>query len=452
MKHSVIALAVMGALSGSLPVCGGEIDELKAELLKLQKRIEQLESRPKAEASQPERAPAAQASATPVLAGSGPGTFIVPGTDTTLKVYGNVRVDATYDIKGRNNDILDNDWASAVFAQPFDSAVANRPRNNQFYATARATRLGIVTNTPTPLSNLEVKVEADFNAPNDYMGEMGSNGTMFRLRQAYGKLGNVLIGQAWSNFIDFRSYPETVDFNPPGNATLLRQSQVRYTQPMGALSASFSIENPESLTKFPPAQKLSDNGRNDFDRVPDFTANLTWNSENAHLSVRAATLEYRNDFRSKRGYALALSGSHKLGAGDFVASVQGGDGVGRYMFNSIMQGATDTGTDLLLWKAVGWHLGYTHPWSSSLRSNFILSRTTFDENKPADAYLRGAWLGRADEFIPNKVVDQAFVNLMWGVSKNVKTGIEYAWGTRTTFGDEKGTQQRINAMVEMELY
>lgn len=454
MRYPVVVFALMIIGATSFPAYGAELDELKATVGQLQQRIEQLESRPKTEASQPGQAPTAQTGQTvanPVIAGSFPGSFLAPGTDTSLKVYGNVRVDATYDIKGRSNDILNNDWASAVFAQPFDTNVANRPRENQFFSTARASRLGVVTNTPTSLSGLEVKVEADFNAPNDYMGEFGSNGTMFRLRHAYGKLGNLLIGQTWSNFIDFRSYPETVDFNPPGNVTLIRQAQMRYTLPLGASSLSLSVENPESLTSTPPYQQLSNGSRNDFDSAPDFTLNWALHGENAHISARAATLEYRNDFHSKRGYALALSGSSKLGPGVLVASVQGGDGIGRYMFNSILQGATETGTELLLWNAVGWHLGYTLPWTSSVRSNFIFSRSEFSANEPADTFQRDGWLGKVDEFIPNKVVEQAFVNLLWAVAKNVETGIEYTWGNRVTFGDEKGTSQRISAMVQFNL-
>jgi hypothetical protein len=117
------------------------------------------------------------------------------------------------------------------------------------------------------------------------------------------------------------------------------------------------------------------------------------------------------------------------------------------MFNSLLQGATETGTDLRLREAIGWHVGYTHPWTSSLRSIFIISQTSFGADRTADAFLRDAWLGKADEFIPNKRVDQAFVNLFWKVVKNVEIGIEYSWDRRVIFGDEKGTQQCINTVV-----
>jgi len=461
MQVRLLALLLLVAAITSPPAYGSELDDLKSEVRRLLQRIEQLEERQRLQAAKPLEVakpvevvkPVEVAKVALVTAGSMPGSILIPGTDTSVKLYGNVRVDATYDTAGRNNDIRNNDWASAVFAQPLDSNSANLQRKDQFYGTARASRLGLVSSTPTPLGELEIKLEADFNAPNDYMGELGSNGVMFRLRHAYGRLGNLLVGQTWSNFIDLRSYPETVDFNPSGDVTLIRQAQLRYTIPLGGTALALSVENPESLSTLPPLQTLSNDGHNDFNRMPDFTANWSWNSEHAHLSLRAATMEYRNDHHSKRGYALGVSGSSKVGPGLLVAGVQGGEGVGRYMFNAVLQGATETGTEsgLQLWKAVGTHLGYTMPWTSTLRSNFILSRTVFANNATADAYQRGIWSGKVDEFVPNKRVDQAFVNLFWNATKNIEVGLEYAWGQRLTFSNERGTQQRINAMIQYNL-
>jgi hypothetical protein len=445
---------IAGAMS--MPAFAGELDELKAMVLQLQQRIEQLEKQQKMQAAKPQTAEAAKPSqaaesAKPVMAGSVPGSFIIPGTDTSLKIYGNVRVDATYDFNSRNNDINNNDWSSAVFAQPLDTNSANRLRKEQFYATARASRLGIVTSTPSKWGELEVKLEGDFNAPNAYMGELGSNGTQFRLRHAYGRWGNLLVGQTWSNFIDLRSYPDTVDFNPTGDVTLIRQTQLRYTLPLGSSSLAVSVENPESLSSLPPYQDRSNAGRIDFDRMPDFVVNWTLNGEKAHVSARAVTMEYHNDFRTKRGYALALSGSAGLGPGTLVAGIQGGDGIGRYMFNSILQGATDTGTDLRLWRALGWHVAFTWPWNSVLRSNLIASQTYFGSDEISNAYGR-FWSGRADEFVPNKRIDQAGVNLLWSITKNVEAGIEYFWGRRTTFNDEEGIQHRINTMIQYNFF
>jgi hypothetical protein len=121
------------------------------------------------------------------------------------------------------------------------------------------------------------------------------------------------------------------------------------------------------------------------------------------------------------------------------------------MFNSILQGATDTGTDLRLWRALGWHVAFTWPWNSVLRSNLIASQTYFGSDEISNAYGR-FWSGRADEFVPNKRIDQAGVNLLWSITKNVEAGIEYFWGRRTTFNDEEGIQHRINTMIQYNFF
>lgn len=454
---------LMAALALSAPALqAGELDELKsllaqqqAVMAQLQQRVTQLEAQlaapPQAAARPPQDV--AKAPSVALAAGDLPGSFRVPGTETSFKIYGAARIDATYDLRGRIVDTFNNDWASAVFAQPFDDSATGR-RHGQFFSTARASRLGFMASTPLKAGNLLVKVEGDFNAPNQYQAELGSNSTLFRLRHAYGQLGNILAGQTWSNFTDLRSFPETVDFNPPGSATLLRQSQLRYTFPAGASSLALSLENPESLTWLPPAYDRANNSAwpGDYDRTPDLTANWTWNGEHAHLSLRAATLEYRNGNAHRRGHALGLSGSTKLGDDTLVASLQGGEGIGRYLFNSVLQGATASGNDLRLWKAAGWHLGLTHPWNAALRSNFIVSQTRFGRDPVADAALRAAWLGVIDDFVPNRRVDQAFLNTFWGIDKNIELGLEYAWGKRRTFGSESATQERINATVNVNFY
>jgi hypothetical protein len=456
MRRWILFLAVMILGAMSMPAFGSELDELKAAVRQLQLRIEQLENQQKVQAAA--KPPQAAEPAKPVMAGAVPGSFLIPGTNTSLKIYGNARVDATYDFATRSNDINNNDWSSAVFAQPLDTNSANLQRKGQFYATARASRLGILTSTASALGELEVKVEGDFNAPNDYMSELGSNGTQFRLRHAYGRLGNFLVGQTWSNFIDLRSYPETVDFNPTGDVPLIRQTQLRYTLPVGKSTLAFSVENPESLSSLPPYQDRSNGKRNDFDRMPDVAVNWSLHGEKAHVSARAVTMEYNNDLHSKRGYALGLSGSSSLGAGTLVAGVQGGQGIGRYMFNSVLQGAVDTGTDLRLWNAMGWHIGYTLPWSSTLRSNIIASQTYFGTDDTANTFVRSrslgpvGWSGIADEFVPNKRIDQAGINLLWGVTKNVEAGIEYFWGRRITFANEEGIQHRINTMIQYNFF
>jgi len=436
IRKIALTLAAIGMLLGPTLGFAGELDELKAMLMKLQERITQLEA--KQNAAPAASQPAAAAPANTVVTGDIPGSIKLPGSDTSLKVYGYAQLDATHDFKGRTADISNNDYASVLFVQPFDNSANGNTRKGQTFFTARTSRLGVMSSTPTGLGTLAVKLEGDFAAPNQFQGELASNSTGFRLRHAYGELGSWLIGQTWSNFLDLRSYPESVDFNPVGSVALLRQPQVRYSFKLGNGSVSVAMENPQSLTF-----------ANDFDRTPDFTLRAGKGGNWGHVSAQAATLEYRNDNRSKRGYGLGVSGSFDLRGDTLAWGLQGGDGIGRYMFNSLLQGATDTGTEIRTWQASGWNLGYTHVWNSALRSNLVLSQTRFHADAAANAAQRA--IGNPDLF-PNRRIDQLSINSFWGVAKNTELGLEYAYGKRATFNDEVGTQNRVNFTARYNLF
>ncbi|MBI3524606.1 MAG: porin [Betaproteobacteria bacterium] len=434
IKQIALAVSALG-LAGSYigPAQAGEIDDLKAMMKQMQERIAQLEAKQKA-------APAAAAPANAVVAGSMPGSIKVPGSDTSLKIYGYAQLDMTKDFKGRNDDINNNDWASAIFVQPFDNSTAGSKKKGQVYLTSKTSRLGVMTSTPSAMGDLTVKLEGDFNAPNGYQGELATNSVIFRLRHAYGQVGNWLIGQTWGNFLDLGSFADTVDFNGPGANPLLRHPQVRYTATLGkGNTLAVSLENPQSLTF----------SGSDFDKNPDLVGNWTYSTDTGHFSLRAVSHEYSNTVHSKRAYGVGFGGSMAFGKDTLVGQVNTGNGIGRYMLNSLIQGAADVGSEIRLWRATGWHLGYTHVWAPAVRSNFIVSQTHFASDAKLDAFGRG--LGSAD-LVPNKKIDQVFLNTFWGIAKNTELGLEYAYGKRTTFGPEVGTQERVNATVHYNFF
>ena len=373
-----------------------------------------------------------------------PGTFQIPGTETTLKLYGHAELNATYDFDGRNPDIDNNDWASFVAVQPFDNIGGiEEQRKKHIYLTGRTSRLGLMTNTPTALGPLTVKLEADFNAPNPYQGELTTNGTAFRLRHAYGQLGGLLIGQTWSTFLDLGSTPDTVDFNPAGALALTRQAMVRYTFSFGDASLALAVENPRGLTF-----------SSDYDAIPDFIGNFTYGGSWGHVSARAVAHEYRNVEHSKWAYGAGLSGSVKFANETIVAAVQAGDGIGRYMFNALLQGSFDTGDEIELWRSYGYHIGFTHAWTPQLRSNIIWTQTFFGENESLEAAQRrfAEEVAESTDFVPNRRIDQLFVNTFWSFVKNTEIGLEYTYGRRSTFGPEVGIQHRVNALARFTLY
>ena len=374
-----------------------------------------------------------------------PGVFKVPGTDSTIKFYGYVQLDTTVDFSARADDIENNDWASVLPAVPADGTKAAK-KSPQVYMTARTSRFGIMTNTPSAMGNVGVRLEGDFNAPNGFQSETFTNSVLFRLRHAYGTVGGLLVGQTWSTFLDLGAAPDTVDFNGPGSLALVRNPMIRYTASVGGGSLALALEN---------TRGAQFGGETRFQVMPDAHANYTLGGSWGHLSLRAVGQQYNRVYQpstnavNKSAYSVsgAVSGSVKLGADTLVAQFAGGPGIGRYMLNSF--GAPwwqfDNTGAIKFWSSYGVHAGLTHVWNPSYRSNIIGSYTW-----TADAKVNGAVAGTGVQ----KEQTQVFANTFWSASKTTEFGVEYAYGQWKSFGNtaEKGTQNRVNASFHYNFF
>ena len=248
-----------------------------------------------------------------------PGEFKIPGTNTTLKLNGFVELDAIYDFDGADEDIRGDDWATFVEFQPLDDGEFNKER---LYVTARTSRVGLTTTTPTDHGNLVVRVEGDFNSPSafNYSTEATTNGTNFRIRHAYGEYAGFLVGQTWANFMDLGSLPDTVDFNPHGAFALTRSPGVKYTANFGGPTLAIALENPQSVVGNTEVSQSFTIGR-EFDRFPDASANFTMPLSFGHLNLRGVAFEYQGRTAAgvedeRWGWGVGASGSLKLGSLD----------------------------------------------------------------------------------------------------------------------------------------
>jgi hypothetical protein len=141
------------------------------------------------------------------------------------------------------------------------------------------------------------------------------------------------------------------------------------------------------------------------------------------------------------------------------------------MFASTLQGAADDGAGINLWKAVGFHVGYTHVWNANFRSNLVYSRTTFSDpgTKNGSGLSLNDYLERnvndGDDLQPNKSIENILVNTFWNINKTVYAGLEYAYGRRETFNTYNNTtttlvsanpnlgfQRRINLVFHVNFF
>ncbi len=390
-----------------------------------------------------------------------PGVFKLPGTDSTIKFYGYVQLDTTYDFAGRDPNVEGNDWAVHIANVPLENTPEYQNKKNQMYMTARTSRFGVETNTPTSIGAVGVKLEGDFNAANLESGQSFTNSVLFRLRHAYGTVGGLLVGQTWSNFLDLASYPDTVDFNGPGSIALIRQPQIRYTLPVGPASLAIAVENPPG-TDGDDFTELGGGNRNRVSTIPDFTANLGFSGKWGSASIRGVTRNVKRvddaaaptKTLNKQGFGGAASTALKIGGDTLVVHGVYGSGLGRYIFNvGLSSGIGPNGmlvgaNDLTAVDAAAYHVGYTHVWAPAFRSNLVWSQT----------FIMNPTIGGVDQFdnTVNHRMDQLFVNSFWTFAKNAEFGLEYGWGQRKTFnvgtGEQTGTQSRITGTFHYNFF
>jgi len=375
-----------------------------------------------------------------------PGVFKIPGTESTIKFYGYVQLDTTLDFSGRVGDIEDNDWATILPGVPSDDSVRGNRYNPQWYLTARTSRFGIQTSTPSAMGNIGVRLEGDFNGPNAFQSETFTNSVLFRLRHAYGTVGNLLVGQTWTTFLDFGGAPETVDFNGPGTLALVRNPMIRYTLPLGTgMSLALAAENRRGQQR---------GGESYFQSLPDLHANFSWSGDMGSFSARAVTQRLTTapatDVAPKSGQSIAFaaSGSLKLGgATTLTAQFAGGPGIGRYLLNAVATPFADSNAagDVKFWTVYGAHAGVTQVWNPQFRSTVVGAYSWV-----VDPEIDGVVATNAQQ---EKYV-QVFANTFWSFAKNAEFGIEYAYGQWTSFGpnEDKGTMNRVNASFHYNFF
>jgi hypothetical protein len=394
------------------------------------------------------------------------GVFKIPGTESTIKFYGYVQLDTTADFSGRPDNYEDNDWATDLPGVPADNTNVAKHKKPQLYMTARQSRFGLTTSSPSDWGPVTLKLEGDFNAPNDHQGETYTNSVMFRIRQAYGQVGGFLAGQTWSTFLDLGAYPDVVDFNGPGTIALVRNPMVRYTFGL-APGATLAVSAENS-----PASRF---GGPNFQTIPNIVAALNYGAAWGHVNVRGVTQTYNKAIqvttfgpdpdtgvtvattsfadespKSLTTFGFGVSGDFKVGGDTLVWQFAGGPAIGRYMYN---QNATpfvvfNKGGDLVAVAMYGAHVGFTHVWNKALRSNLVAAYSWNVDPKVDGAEATNKF---------QKDFTQAFVNTFWTFSKTAELGVEYAWGQWKSFtggGTEelKGTQNRVNVSLHYNFY
>jgi hypothetical protein len=272
-------LAAIGGLTAAVALLSGlpaaksdELADLRANQELLQRRIDQLAQAPPLPgtagggAAQPlgyQAAPTA-----PTLGGSFPRSFLIPGTDTSIRVGGFVDITGLYFLNGANNgnpgtptsNAGQNGNAMAIpvgqvnipGAGPVAQSANHSRGNGVFMFSPQQSRLDIETRTPTAWGESRTFFAFDWAGGNGFSAlsvqQAGGDSLIPRLRFAYGTLGGFLAGQALSNFSDADADTESMEFGGAlGSTGGNRIPQVRYTL-AGPYGSAFSVSAEQPVT------------------------------------------------------------------------------------------------------------------------------------------------------------------------------------------------------------
>ncbi len=355
-----------------------------------------------------------------------PGFFKIPGTDTTIRFNGFAEMTYFYEFSGQTDVAGNGEFYNTPGSVLLDGDPLTNRAPNSLGFEAVYSRFGFLTNTPSSVGNIGVRIEGDFNHNIQLAGGTFTNKGDLRVRHAYGTVGDVLLlGQTWTTFADLGSFPDQQDENPVPNLSALRAPMVRVTLPAGPTKLSIAAENPYFT-----------NLAGHYYVIPDFILKLDIPAAGVgSFSIRALTREFKNAAHSAQGFGAAVGAAIKVGGDTLVLDGEVGVGMGPYMVSTFPD-AVDIVTDIKMFTTFGGSAGFTHVWSPEFRSNLIFAILAASENSDIQAFDPVAYAA------VNKTVVTGAFNTYWAVARNFWVGVEFWYNWRKTFGDVKGKEFR----------
>jgi hypothetical protein len=336
------------------------------------------------------------------------GFFVLPGTQTLLKIGGYFKTDYINDLKPGGN--IDS-FIPSSFPAPQVTSVNNST------VSIRPTRLSLDFRVPsTKLGEVRFYLEGDL---------FGTNPTTPRLRHAYAQVRNVLIGQTFSNFMDPDAFPDTLDFQGPNGMVSVRNPQLRYGFALSPSTTFYvSIEKPSTDVAFkPPNVSLQTNAPG-----PDGAIRLRQEFERGHIqvsgifrSIQASVTTTPPKTDNVLGWGINTSaGVRTFGKDNVIFAVAAGHGISRYLQDTSGLGIDaepKSTTSLEATPAIGVEAAYQHYWFKRLRSSAVYSYTSVDNTSFYSAVAA-----------PYNHATYTAANLIWNPLGSLNVGAEFLYG------------------------
>jgi hypothetical protein len=348
----------------------------------------------------------------------------------SMEIYGFAMLDMGHDFTA-----IHPNWFDTMRVTRLPSFEGEFGEDHNTFAGVRQSRLGVRSTTPTALGNLNTTFEFELFGTGVDEGQ-----TTFRLRHAYGEVGQFGAGQTWSPFMDPDVFPNSLEYWGPTGMVFFRNVQARWMPLTGDRSVIIAAERPGASGDagvYADRVELQ-NIRPRFP-IPDisgaFKQTRGWGYVRAAGILRVIkwddVLADQFDLSGDAvGWGINLSSNLKPTASDTVRlQFVFGEGIQNYMNDApvdvgIVQNLSDPVTPILgePLPLIGVVAFLDHTWSEKFSSTVGYSLTDIDNTN-----------GQA----PNafKTAHYALGNLLYYPVPNAMVGGELQWGRRENFSD-----------------
>lgn len=350
----------------------------------------------------------------------------------TFSAYGFAQLDAGY-----NFGQIDPDWYDTMRPTKLAASKNEFAPNGTVFFSVRQTRFGVKTSTPTKFGDLKTIFEFELFGTGVDAGQ-----TTFRLRHAWGELGQFGGGQTWSLFMDPDVFPNSLEYWGPNGMVFFRNIQFRWMPiKKGDSHLWIDVERPGASADggtYSDRIELS-NVRPKFD-LPDFAIQGHFARGWGYVQIASIFRKISwqqlgpttnpNPNGTLLGWGINGSSNLKLGKHD-VLKLQAvyGDGIENYMNDAPADVAleNDLANRARPVKAVALPVLGTvtfldHTWNDKFQSTIGYSFVNIDNanGQNLNDFHQG---------------DYALTNLTYYPVKNVMFGGEFQYGRRVNFSD-----------------
>ena len=351
--------------------------------------------------------------------------------ESTFEVYGFAMLDMGFQFKQN-----DPNWFDVIRPTKLPSFKDEFAPDGKVYFGVRQSRLGVKSTTATAFGELKTQFEFELFGTGVDAGQ-----TTFRLRHAYGELGQFGAGQTWSPFMDIDVFPNSIEYWGPNGMVFFRNVQFRWMPLKGKNAVTIAIERPGASGDQGIFQdRIELQGiRPRFD-LPDLSGHVRFNRDWGHVQIAAMVRRIRwidvtNDQFDLSGHDIGwgatVSSNVKFGKSDIGRfQVVYGEGIENYMNDA----PVDVGIKILnpsdpirpikgvALPVLGVVTFLDHNWNKKFSSSVGYSLVNIENSsgQAANAYHRGHY---------------GLTNLLYYPVENVMLGGEFQWGRRENFHD-----------------